>query len=504
MPIRTDLTVATVYALADVHVSEYHNGANAWVVQENTYFILNKSSGATPDANTIQPVAGSPRAGLDQARWLRETIIVPPVTPGSTTLAWFISPANGNDSASGTSQSDPIKTLTEWFRRVSAVGGIAAGGLNVVVNIMGDIPATDEPRGVLNIYGTSNIRFSGNLGIATVRTGTLTPVTTRVASTNTPWQGTDSLGATWTAFVISTTHQGYRVRNTTAGARLNSTFWPAKDLTAGACRFCSPLAAVTYLNGPFSVSLSTIVNGDTYALELLPQMNSGWGIQFNCDGYDQIVANFEAVQFNELSFPAGTSGRVPSFIMSGSQSIGFYNCFMGFSRILSAGQYFYIGCGWTGSSQLLGFQNLYAGLFIGDMFVNTPALIDLECMAQGGASGISFHGNCGAILASFQSYDATNGILLDRMGSMSMLPIFGSRLCFGTSTGSNFIRIKGGSLANYATNATGITGLGSGGAGTAIGMGAAATSVAYAALPNITSDIAAGTGTTFAGLILQG
>ncbi len=86
MAIRVDITVATVYALADIYVSEYHNGANAWVVAENTYFTLVKTSGATPDANTIQPTPGSPRAGGDNARWLRN---VPPTAAGMALSGLF-------------------------------------------------------------------------------------------------------------------------------------------------------------------------------------------------------------------------------------------------------------------------------------------------------------------------------------------------------------------------------------------------------------------------------
>ncbi len=73
MPIRIDLTVASVAALADIHVSEYQDGTNAWVSAENEYFTLEVGSAATPSVNIIKPTAGSPIAGLDNARWIRNT-----------------------------------------------------------------------------------------------------------------------------------------------------------------------------------------------------------------------------------------------------------------------------------------------------------------------------------------------------------------------------------------------------------------------------------------------
>jgi hypothetical protein len=76
MAAQLDFTVvANLGILATLHVAEFNDGANVWVVSENCPFVLSKSSGQAVTADIISPLSGSPIAGAANARWIRLLII---------------------------------------------------------------------------------------------------------------------------------------------------------------------------------------------------------------------------------------------------------------------------------------------------------------------------------------------------------------------------------------------------------------------------------------------
>lgn len=75
------LTVATLGDLADLHVAELPDRSTCYVTADGGTFRLSQTSGQVADGNDIvAPAAGSPIAGLPNARWLRQG---PQVTQGA-------------------------------------------------------------------------------------------------------------------------------------------------------------------------------------------------------------------------------------------------------------------------------------------------------------------------------------------------------------------------------------------------------------------------------------
>jgi len=412
---------------------------------------------------------------------------------------WFIDPTNGFDTNDGTQQTQgagnigPLKTISEWARRMSAAGSIQTA---MVVNILGTTLTTDEPRLTLHVKQSAGgkVRFSGTLGITTIRTGTFTPVTAANPATNVAQQGTDSLGATWTAAISASAVTGKRVRNTTVGARLNSTFWPMKDLTLGAARFSQPILAPVFASGFFgSTTLSSLSNNDTYALEQLPLVKQ-WGLQFNIDGFNAFGQ--EPVQFNDLAFDNSTSK--PFIVANAAQCVAFFNCDMGGGFV--GPQMNFQNCRFAGVSMPgITAYILFGGLAVSGFSSNgSVGTIDGRFAVQGNTLNVV---GPSLILAALQVFDAAAaGILLFAPTLMALQ--FGSREIFGSGNGTFGLRCPGTIVAGVSTNSTGITITGT---TAAVGIGPAAgiTNKAWAAIPALVSDIAAGVGTTLSGIAVN-
>ena len=417
----------------------------------------------------------------------------------ATQATWWIDSVGGNDNNDGTQQTQgagtagPLKTLTKWAQLIITAGGIA-DGVACIVNFVNGTPGSDEPRGTIRIKGRSTLRFNGAPGVTVIRTGTLGTVTTRTG--NVPWQGVDgTVDWSTSVTVVTGVNVGIRVRNTTAGGRLNSIYWVAKAPSAGHAVFSSPIAPITYANGAYGISQSTIVVNDTYSVEQLPIINS-WGLAFDVNGYNAGITRQEAVQFNDLAF----GGNVPAFASNGFNGLAFYNCYMGYFYAQSIGPWSLVNCQ-TVSLELYGQAQLFAGLNgDGVTILGASAFIDFDAMIQGGT--LEVLGNFGSTVAQVQIYDGTAGVVFAPGGSCNFAPLLNAtKIIAGTCTGASFIRIPGGTVSSYNTSATGMTGLGSGGASTAVAVGPSVTK-SYAQLPAIVSDIASGSGTTFAGLVL--
>jgi len=72
---RPDVTVEDLNALAQLHVSEFDDGSEAWVSSQQTGYVLFKNSPLPIDGVTVvAPLVGSPSAGAPGAAWVKEII----------------------------------------------------------------------------------------------------------------------------------------------------------------------------------------------------------------------------------------------------------------------------------------------------------------------------------------------------------------------------------------------------------------------------------------------
>ncbi len=347
MAIRVDITVATVYALADVYVSEYHNGANAWVVAENNYFTLIKSSGATPDANTIQPTPGSPRAGLDNARWIRNTTspVVNLVLAGTlaarpaasavlngatydaqdqktlwycsqtavgvytwdlinyaagapwlTQITWFIDPANvsglANDANSGATALLPLLTVAEFFRRLPLTTVYANVDQTTTVNLMSAVTEDLQFSFGLIDPRLSEIVFVGTK--TTIFSGTMTTVVNYNDATQQDGEVTDS------ALPVSWTASGAIDKRIiiVGGARDGAYAFIMKDLGAKTARY-SP-----FYNPATGAVINPVV-GDAYTVQSLSTIRSFVLVAGGSVGFSDL-------QFITGASPSGSSQGITS------------------------------------------------------------------------------------------------------------------------------------------------------------------------------------------------
>jgi len=66
----SDLEVATIADLSDLHVAPLTDGSTCFVLSENAQYRLYKNSGFSADGvSIVRPEVGSPIAGADNARW---------------------------------------------------------------------------------------------------------------------------------------------------------------------------------------------------------------------------------------------------------------------------------------------------------------------------------------------------------------------------------------------------------------------------------------------------
>lgn len=192
---RADITVATIDALADIHVAELEDGCWAFVDSVRAYFALLKNSGAVADGITIiQPNVGSPIAGAAGARWFRQATV-----DDSAWLdqpEWHINAVTGNDENSGATTLTAIKTWAELRRRLGQ-GPITH---TTLVFIDADLPA-DDPMIIDFELDVSFPDFLGIIGQQTLlHAGTFTAVASYNPAGNTAGSVTDAaLPVSWTA-----------------------------------------------------------------------------------------------------------------------------------------------------------------------------------------------------------------------------------------------------------------------------------------------------------------
>lgn len=265
---RVDITVADLGQLATVHVSELEDGANAWVSDIESYFVLVQNSGLTPDGTTIiKPLDGSPIAGLPNARWLRqdednsEDFINQPV--------WHINELTGNDQNDGKTALTALKTHAEFVRRVSG------GTIGISMTVFIDSDLTQDLEGVFKFH-VSPPFADGSINYFGVRTllhaGTVTAHVDYNPATNTIGSITDAAIGSWGPFVGKLIVLTDRPSPQPAA-------WVAKDLGANAARTSGFFDFADQNTNP--------VNGEAYSVFSLTKITgeirlsqAGGNIQF--------------------------------------------------------------------------------------------------------------------------------------------------------------------------------------------------------------------------------
>ena len=176
-------------------------------------------------------------------------------TLGATTI--YVDPVNGNDSGNG-SITAPYKT---GGKAASVVQGVTFTG-PLVVNLLGDLPATDvtafrsirfaQGSGAHSINGTPQ-NVAGSASTCTSGTTASNP------ASNVAWAFED----TGKASSYFAAYLGYRIR-ITSGPRAGTSATIIKDLGSSRCRITQPFAN-DLVSGTWTPS--TIVSGDAYELQ---------------------------------------------------------------------------------------------------------------------------------------------------------------------------------------------------------------------------------------------
>lgn len=291
---------ANLTALGLVPTGSLNNGVNYFVGTLATYFSLDAQSTATVDGITV--IAA--QAG---GCWLRNLTYGNP--KWLEVANWYIDATNGNDENNGQAQVPsagyigPLKTFAELTRRW------ARGQLNPPLNatyqtnnckvyILTDLPTTDRivVQGITFASSSVILWITGELGRTTRYTGTIASVTPLNPATNQDYRFSD-------AGLNPTAQLNKRCRITTAGARLNTCWFIAKDLGANTARISTPgipqplLPAAAFSLQNLGYNQTTPQVGDTYVVEDLPSVTLVLS-DTNANGQQQ-------VQWGDLNFRNG-------------------------------------------------------------------------------------------------------------------------------------------------------------------------------------------------------
>jgi len=255
-----NLSVANITALTALDDTLYLDGALASVTNLLDVFYLNKTSVLTSDSlNIVNTNSGT-------GRWIR---LVVNNVEWSKQNNWYVDPVSGNDENKGDTNLTAIKTFGEWYRRV---GPNRIESMNVY--LLDDVSLSygaDNLFGNINVYGS--LKITGELGIKTLYSGTVTGVTVCDPTNNIPWSITDNgmpSDGYWSNFIL-TTKYGTRLR-IVGGPRDGNICWLAKDLNGSgspkSCRLSQP--SIPVFSNTTLQSYGSIEVGDNYVIEQLP------------------------------------------------------------------------------------------------------------------------------------------------------------------------------------------------------------------------------------------
>ena len=324
------LNPATVAALSALNDAALGAGQLALVATQRSWWVLDKTSTATLAANLV--VATLSGTG----RWIRQ-----PWAHQSNCLQtlYRIDYTSGSDEATGAGTGAlALKTIAEWFRRTGGTVG-AGTAMDLWIDDVGILGTNgDEFTGTItaNAPGAS---FFMHGTVTTVATSTITAAAVTVPSTNSPYQVTG---------VGLPAQAGNLIRNTTAGARLNSCGWIMTTLSGNNVAISQP----EYWNSAnYGIeSAGDINSGDTVAVDTLPIVDFNTQLSFICGRQGAGLPG--TISFENIHLRGSFAGS-PIYIWNPNQ-IYMRNCELenvfvagpGTANLINCNRH---NCGWAGS-----------------------------------------------------------------------------------------------------------------------------------------------------------
>ncbi len=223
---------------------------------------------------------------------------------------WYLDPVNGDDTNDGLSALTPCRT---WAHIRDTIWGCGARLMQwTYVHIMSSQPDDTDPLDTLDgkLHTFYGLTFTAYGYQSTVRSGTITALTTRNRDTNVPWDMTDSGQAgTWTTDLLQ------RVC-IVGGDRDGDTAFVAKDLGTKKCRISGFVHHYDYAQ-------STPQVGDAYEVQALPSV-------YNTTNSPAFVVEFEMVTMESQWLWRNVANYYDcifvNYFDSRSSDSTFYNC----------------------------------------------------------------------------------------------------------------------------------------------------------------------------------
>ena len=275
---------------------------------------------------------------------------------------WFIDPVSGDDKHDGDSVNGALKTLDELSRRLRD----QEINQTTIIQLLGDVPATDRPVLRLNIGDNGFVVIRGTKTPLAI--GTLTAVTNKNPAANQPYEITDSaLADDFGPLGLV----GKQIR-LTGGAQEGATAWIAKDLTGKKARVSfwsiEPLA-VQGMN-----LWSTPTNAPVDSPYVVEQMSSVDDLLLDVCISTEWVASSCKLVIEDLTINPGDD-RVTRFRSTGSYyGVAFKNCSLG--NLVPVGS----------PLRTLGCKHSFAGFYQAGTYELNYALVTWTCDVYAGSA----------------------------------------------------------------------------------------------------------------------
>lgn len=412
--------------------------------------------------------------------------------------SWTIDPVNGNDANAG-SVGAPIKTATEWQRRIAG----APIKIAMTVHCLSALGATDNPHLVIDCsYPGSSCIWTMDPAAATI-TSTITARTSVSRATNVPTDITD--GAQANAFWTTHLQTDRRIRFTVSGA----VAWLLKDIGTKKGRITIPYV-ISSAVAAYNYTPTVLAGNEAYVIEILGSATSITADVLVHEDFSFIPK----VQFVGFRFVNRCTFR--SNAIGGTSACGFINCSMGVPNLEG---------GWSTSNCLFGAiggaddgypmftsQATYLECFAGGMLNGSFNYFSGSCVLDMGftvqkttyGNGIQVFGASGGNISDCASFDSlTNGITFFNPSGVTPAPYFGSLALWGSGNAAYGCKVDGGVMVPFQSFA----GMTIAGATAAVAVGVAPVTKTWAQVVTdggvIESDIATGVGKKFSGVTLQ-
>lgn len=415
------------------------------------------------------------------------------VTPNSVAqqASWYVDPVNGNDGNTGASSSLALKTLGELFSRLNGIILNTA----ITVTVLNNVPSTDISYCKLTVGKNGSFTMKGTS--TTLYTGTATSRTNVARATNTPPDLTDtalSSAGAWTNYIA----RGNRVRLTSGASTPNAIAWPVKDLGSKKARVsnwmvCNPTQA-TYL-----AVTNDISTNDPFVIESLTKIDK---LQLDVNVYDDESLTPKVV-FQDLCFTNGVQGK--NNTQFGSSMVAFFGCDVGYTTFDGAFDLINCACGDGVLFFVIGSRaqlQIYGGAALNSgLLINGTVIIDFGFLIQ--AYGINMTNPIYAWIGDVGIFDVTGaGIKVSGGGNNIIMSAFlGSFAIWGSGNSTYGMTVSGGNFVGFGTftgaSITGTTG------NVGVGPSTSFTTKTWGQMPFIVSDIASGSGTKAAGLVIS-